>query len=753
MKTMKKVILWVLTLALVIGAVAAIGIVTSASELPFDNLFKEGFAGYTSDEGQILTADYVSSQPIEAAEGKQLWFGPCDKTQYFHLVGLDADGNCVTGKVRGKDLEVADTFAKGTVIYTYTAPAGVTSLVFSAPADLAEVYTVTATELSELNWRAYWGQQGKDTDAFVGQSSYYDVTAGDKLYFGAITEEGAKSGKLYNANGELVGNMDGAQLIESFGGAYGLYCLTVPENVSYAQVAYDPDYEQYYFFQKNAASDEAFVEAWIEHIGIQLPLGSTVEKLSGKTALFLGDSITYGARDRANIYGAGSWAGRIGYYAGMDVTNNGVSGACITTGRLESHSEKHYILNNLLETNGTEYDYVIMHGLFNDASLPATVGTPMGKAAFDPDKANEEEFAQALELLFYTARKQNPNATLGFIVNFKTDRTVDQLPYVNMATSICKDWGIEYLDLYNMEGFTVTFDDGLHPDSAGYDSMYTVVANWMATLTGGGAAQAPTQAMSYNVYFGADVPASKGFSISDRYLKVAQKIAAEAPDIAMLQEVTDAFKTVALPVLEGYSFYGEAHPDTDEAAPVIWKTAKYDLVESGTVKTGSDWCATAKQYVRALNYVVLKDKTTGSQVIALSVHGQPDMDGVSNDAARIKTMGLVAETVAALQVKYEGAPAIVGGDFNMAVNSEAYNTLTAAGLKDVRATVNPGSIGSYSDWDRTENKFAMGDYLFVCGDVNAITFQVLTDDLDTGREDGKTVHISDHSPLVADLIF
>ena len=74
----------------------------------------------------------------------------------------------------------------------------------------------------------------------------------------------------------------------------------------------------------------------------------------------------------------------------------------------------------------------------------------------------------------YTARKQNPNATLGFIVNFKTDRAVDQLPYVNMATSICKDWGIEYLDLYNMEGFTVTFDDGLHPDSAGYDSTISV---------------------------------------------------------------------------------------------------------------------------------------------------------------------------------------------------------------------------------------------------------------------------------------
>lgn len=752
MKTMKKMILVILALALAFGVVAAIGIVTSASNLPFVNLFVEGFAGYTSDEGQILTEDYVSSKPIEVSEGQQLWFGPCDKTQYFHLVGLAADGSTATDKIPGKELEIADTFAKGTVIYTYTVPAGVSSLVFSAPAELAEVYTVTKTELSELNWRAYWSQQGKDADAFVGQSSYYDVSAGDKLYFGAITEEGAKSGKLYNANGELVGNMTDARLVESFGGAYGLYCLTVPADVAYAQVAYDPDYEQYYYHEKNAASDEAFVEAWIGHIGIQLPLSGTVETLSGKTALFLGDSITYGARDRANIYASGSWAGRIGYYAGMDVTNNGVSGACITTGRLESHSEKHYILNNLLSTAGTEYDYVIMHGLFNDASLPATVGSPMGKAAFDPDKANVEEFAQALELLFYTARKQNPNATLGYIVNFQTERAVDQLPYVNMAISICENWGIEYLDLYNMEGFTVTFDDGLHPDSAGYDSMYTVVANWMATL-GNGAAKAATKVMSYNVYYGADVSDGKGFTIENRYLKVAQKIAAEAPEIAVLQEVTDAFKTVALPVLDGYAFYGQGHPDTDEAAPVIWKDDLYTLVESGTVTTGTDWCASEKQYVRAINYVVLQDKASGSQALVMSVHGQPDKGGVMNHDARTKTMALVVETVKAVQAKYEGIAVIVGGDFNMAVGSDAHSTLTQGGFMDVRAAVNPNSIGSYSDWDRAENKFALGDYLFVTGDVNAMTYQVLTDDLDTGRSDGLTVHISDHCPLVMYLIF
>lgn len=756
---MKKKLIRLTAALLAVAALAALGFGVIAEGNILDNLFFISTAktGYTSGEAYVYTEEFVSSQPIAVSGGEEVWFGPCEPAQYFHLVGFDSANADVTGKVRGKDLEIADSFNNGNVIYKYTVPGGVSSLVFSAPKSLAEVYTVTKTELSELLWRAYWDSQGADTDSFVGQSSYYEVSAGDKLYFGAVTAEQVASSKVYASDSTLAGTMEGAELVESFGGEFGLYCYTVPQGVAYARVDYDTDYEQYYFYQKNAASGEAFLNAWIEHIGIQLPLSSTVEKLSGKSALFLGDSITYGARDRAKIYASGGWAGRIGYYAQMDVTNNGVSGACITTGRLESHSEKHYILNNLLETNGTQYDYVIMHGLFNDASLtPATpVGTPMGKASFDPAKANVEEFAQALELLFYTARKQNPNAILGYIVNFETERAVDQAPYVAMAIQICEDWGIEYLDLYNMEGFSVTFDDGLHPDSAGYDSMYTLVANWMATLTGSGqtVTQQPTQVMSYNVYFGADVPTSKGISIDSRYLKVAQKIAAEAPDIAMLQEVTDAFKTVAVPVLSGYSFYGEAHPGTDEAAPIIWKTDKYTLVESGNFTADGSWCATEKEYPRTINYVVLQDKLSGKQLLVMSVHAQPDMSGVSNEEARNKTMALVAEKAAELSAKYDGIAAIVGGDFNMAVGSTAYNTLTAAGLKDIRATVNPSSIGSYSDWDRAENKFTLGDYLFMLGDVNATTYQVLTDDVDTGRTDGKTVHISDHSPIVTKITY
>ena len=202
--------------------------------------------------------------------------------------------------------------------------------------------------------------------------------------------------------------------------------------------------------------------------------------MSGKSALFLGDSITAGVCDTKNIYSCNGWAGRIGYYGNMGIAvNNGVSGACITTSRI-ADGDKYYIYNNLVKETGKTYDYVIMHGLINDYFVNARLGEPQGKANFDPNTVDESTFAGAFELLLYTAKTQHPNAKLGFIVNFKLDDGPKE--YVDMAIQICEDWGISYLDLYNDSTVQVALEDGLHPSSKGYDNIYVKIAEWMAAI-------------------------------------------------------------------------------------------------------------------------------------------------------------------------------------------------------------------------------------------------------------------------------
>lgn len=767
---MKKAIIAALTVALLVALVLS----TLATDTPFNNLFKEGFAGYTSDEGEILASEYVSSKPIAVTEGETVWFGPCEPDQYFQLVGFGADSKAVTDKIRGKELEIADTFGNGTVIYQYTVPAGVETLVFSVSASLDAVYTVAKTEITTVNWMAFWNQQNVDTDEYVGQNSFYEVAAGDKLYFGAITETDALSSVIYDNNGSPAGTMaaEDLKLIESFGGELGIYCYTVPagSEISYLRINYDAQYEQYYACVQMGAdetvSDETIVDSFITMFGIVRPLDGTVTALSGKSALFLGDSITYGARDRANIYACGGWAGRIEYYVGMDVTNNGVSGACISTARQSSHSEAHYIYNNLIKTEGQTFDYVIMHGLFNDASEDVPVGTMQGKTNFDPAKADATTYAGGLELLFHQARVQNPDAILGFIVNFETERAVDQAPYVEMAIAICEDWGIPYLDLYNRAGFSVEFDDGLHPSSAGYDSMYTIVANWMATLGTESVkveSGSSAEVMSYNVFW--DLYHD---GIENRTDKVLALMKEQNSDIMMLQEVSAQW----IPLLKefaaenGYSYYGYTHEQglamdevsggSHQLTPIFWKTEQYTLENSGhfwasstpDVAGSASWeNGSVSNYPRCINWVILKDNQTGGKLLVMNVHGDPNDETVRN-----LTYRLVVQKLDELRAANGDLAAVVGGDWNMSASSTGYYTVVGNGLADVRKhAAATTDIGSYNAWNRVdENKYAMGDYLFMAEGMTAKTFTVVSDDW---ASDEKTMHISDHCPIVVEVSY
>ena len=778
---MKKSVKVILVSALLLIGIISFQLIAGATNYPFENLFEKGFVGYTSDEKEVLTTDYVSSKHIEVVAGETVWFGPCDTTQYFQMVGFDANGDATTDKIRGKELEVADTFNNDMVIYKYTVPEGVEKLCFSAPGSVARVYAVAKTEISCLNWDAYWNMKGIPTEEFVGQSSFYKVAEGDKVYFGVITEEDALNSIAYDEAANKIGVINSAdvRLVESFGGAYGIYCYTVNDsNVKYVQVPYDTDYEQYYTYMQKTAddktTDDAIVDAFITAYGIQRPVSSTVEALSGKSALFVGDSITYGARDRAKIHKYGSWAGRIGYFCNMDVLNNGVSGACITTARVESHSAQHYIYNNLVAAKDQKFDYVIMHGLFNDASIPVELGTVQGAANFDPSKADVTKFASALELLFYTAKTQHPEATLGYIVNFETERAVDQEPYVNMAIQICKDWGIKYLDLFHNNTVDIEFDDGLHPSSKGYDDIYRIVANWMAGLGSedNDSAESTAKVMSYNVFWNIN---NTETGIANRTAKVAGVISNAKADILMLQEVSSGVNGWAnllknyAPQM-GYSYYGYTHKaDLDfnaaaqsqtgnegELTPILWKTEKYDLVDSGhfwasstpDVPGSESWTAYGK-YPRCINWVVLKDKQTKEQILVVSYHAIPDKEDVpvTNEEGRNKTAELIVEKVSEISEKYDNLAIVMGGDWNMQRSHTAYATISGNGYVDAqKQAADTTTQGSYNAWNREPSKFGFGDYLFMNSDVTATKYEVVNDyDLDAAK------YLSDHSPIVAEI--
>ena len=305
---------------------------------------------------------------------------------------------------------------------------------------------------------------------------------------------------------------------------------------------------------------------------------------------------------------------------------------------------------------------------------------------------------------------------------------------------------------------SVEFDDGLHPSSAGYDSMYTIVANWMATLasdsvSGDYGTDNAATVMSYNIFW--DTAATDGTeyaAISNRTTKVLGVMQQNPADILMLQEVSPTWMNI-LKTVDGYQYYGYSHKKNveaggmsgnDEAAPIFWNENKFAADSSGNFHVDD------ANYPRTINWVVLKDKTTGSKLLVLNYHAVPDKDGNDGETKRRETAKLIVEKIDEIRRTNDHCAVIIGGDWNMAESSVAYSTVVGNGLLDGRYVADAGSsVGSYNAWTRTNpGSYAKGDYIFLAEGMKSESFTVVTDDW---ANEEKTLHVSDHCPLIAKI--
>lgn len=227
--------------------------------------------------------------------------------------------------------------------------------------------------------------------------------------------------------------------------------------------------------------------------GSYLTADPVLTALRDKTALFCGDSITM-ASTYDTLHPRWGWAGRIGnFYELKSYRNAGVDGASVSTCRKTNR-----VITQLNNNKNGKYDFVILHGSTNDAWDSCAVGSMTAADCVDVSKFDTTTFAGGLEELFARAKQYFPNAKIGYIINFRFNpgvgvgRMGDMTEYVTVAKQICEKWDIPYLDLFSNDEVYNTLkpgtsprcfgDNGIHPNSAGYDVLYPYIAEFMAKL-------------------------------------------------------------------------------------------------------------------------------------------------------------------------------------------------------------------------------------------------------------------------------
>ena len=190
-------------------------------------------------------------------------------------------------------------------------------------------------------------------------------------------------------------------------------------------------------------------------------------KLSGKTIIFLGSSVTYGSASKGESF--------VDYMVkrdGITAVKEAVSGTTLV-----DDGSKSYIQRMLTIDPGIRADCFVCQLSTNDA----TMKKPLGEISdsFAIEDFDTQTVAGAIEYVIAYAQK-----TWGCPVVFYTGTKYESEAYqemVNLLLDIQKKWGIGVIDLWNdpemnavlPEDYKLYMVNGIHPSKAGYRDWWT----------------------------------------------------------------------------------------------------------------------------------------------------------------------------------------------------------------------------------------------------------------------------------------
>ncbi|MCQ2427457.1 MAG: hypothetical protein MJ137_03500 [Clostridia bacterium] len=233
--------------------------------------------------------------------------------------------------------------------------------------------------------------------------------------------------------------------------------------------------------------------------------------------------------------------------------------------------------------------------------------------------------------------------------------------------------------------------------------------------------------------------------ISGRDCAVANAIAAYAPDVVGLEEVSEAWHDALNSIFKGsYAFIPDDVGGTGRSySTVFYNTSKAELLEYGT----KVYDAATNDYLRNLTWARFRRISDGQEYIVTATH----WDINSHEADRVLQAKENAVLLNTLAEKY-GIPIFSCGDYNRGeTTAEFTGFLKSTGMKDAKlqsiASKRHGTVGA------TSHK--IGAMPTVTSGTSGIDHTVYSDSAEimyySSVTDIAALRASDHCPIIADF--
>ncbi len=522
---MKKIIIALLIAAMLLPMTTVMSGAEAATVADVNNLYinaetKVGIPSTSNmNNGTDGNTNYHGSNIISVKEGDVVTIGPVFRDQSYYMTAYKSDGTGHTAKIAYAQCKEVAQIKNNVRIVKWTVPAGVAYIRMATSQMFRDSTLITVNdEFTPEQYFKCMEKQGTNVDYLKGGTAegtlnnifpvsddnfsgrtdgnnadvatgayvstpYIKVNEGDVVYFGAAAQDQGYHLSLYDANKKYTTNVNKNYmvLVEDLGRGFGIYAYKMRTGTEYLRIIAAGGV--YGDGQELATLNQPFNgEAYKKMFNIAFDDAPVKDSpLKDKTALFMGDSISYGAGDGASYIRQGkAWAGRIARITGLKATNASVSGSKVSYLSGDDNAKWHY--TQYKANKHKDFDMVVIQGGVNDARYNRVVGTISDSTDLTELEKRKDTYIGGLQYLFASTKETWPDAKLFFIANHRLDghstgQAKNMSPYFDKAEELCEKYGIVFIDLYNNEELeaklnsksTKYLPDTLHINAEGYE--------------------------------------------------------------------------------------------------------------------------------------------------------------------------------------------------------------------------------------------------------------------------------------------